>query len=181
MSIVLETQRLILRPLAAEDFEAHALMMADPAVASFLTADRKPQSRSAEWRGYATLLGHWTMRGFGFFSVFERATGAWVGRVGPWMPEGWPGLEAGWAVARPYWGKAYAAEAAVAAVRWIFIERPDLTRIISLIHPANANSQAVARKIGETKTGDTYSYAPWIDLDIWAAPRDEWLQRFGRG
>jgi RimJ/RimL family protein N-acetyltransferase len=181
MSIVLESRRLVLKPLAAEDFEAHAAMMADPAVAQFLTVDRKPQAKSAEWRGYATLLGHWALRGFGFFSVFERASGEWVGRVGPWMPEGWPGLECGWAVARPHWGKGYAAEAALAAIRWTFEEHEDLSRIISLIHPANANSQAVARKIGEAKTGEAYSFAPWIDLDIWAAARDEWLDRFGRG
>ncbi len=181
MSITLETERLVLRPIAAADFEAHAAMMADPDVAKFLTADRKPQPRSAEWRGFATLLGHWSMRSFGFFSVFDRASGDWVGRVGPWMPEGWPGLECGWASARAYWGKGYASEAAIATIRWTFEQRRDLSRIISLIHPQNANSQAVARKIGETKTGETFTYAPWIDLDIWAAEREEWLDRVGRG
>jgi RimJ/RimL family protein N-acetyltransferase len=180
MTLELETDRLILRPLAPGDFEAHAAMMADPDVAKFLTADRKTQPRNAEWRGFAMLLGHWSMRGFGFFSAFEKTSGDWVGRVGPWMPEGWPGLECGWAIARPHWGKGYAAEAAVAAIRWTFGERPELSRIISLIHPANANSQAVATKIGERKTGETYTFAPWIDLDIWAAPREEWQDRFGR-
>lgn len=177
---MLETERLLLRPLAPEDFEAHAEMMADPGVAAFLTADRKPQPRSAEWRGFATLLGHWPMRGFGFYAVIEKASGAYVGRVGPWMPEGWPGLECGWAIARPHWGKGYAGEAAIAAIRRIFADRPDLARIISLIHPANANSQAVARKIGEAKSGETYTLAPWLDLEIWAAPRTAWLDRFGR-
>jgi RimJ/RimL family protein N-acetyltransferase len=181
MTIVLETERLILKPLAPEDFEAHAKMMADPAVARFLTADRQPQPRSAEWRGYAMLLGHWSMRGFGFFSVFEKESGDWVGRVGPWRPEGWPGLECGWSVAPAHWGKGYAVEAAIASVNWIFAQEPGLHRIISLIHPQNTNSQAVAKKIGEERSAETYAYAPWIELDIWAAGRDEWLRKFGRG
>ncbi len=180
MILTLETERLILRPLAPEDFEAHAAMMSDARVAEFLTADKQPQPRNAEWRGYSMLIGHWQMRGFGFFSAFERGTGAWVGRVGPWMPEGWPGLEAGWSIAPAHWGKGYAGEAAIATVKWIFREQPRLGRIISLIDPRNANSQAVARKIGEEKSGGTFTYGPTIILDIWAADRETWLGRFGR-
>lgn len=179
MAIALETDRLILRPLAPEDFEAHAAMMADPEVAAFLTATREPQPRSAEWRGFAMLLGHWKMRGFGFFSVLDRVSGEWLGRVGPWAPEGWPGLECGWAIDRSHWGKGYAGEAAIAAIRWIFAEKPDLERIISLIDPKNANSRSVAAKIGETLTGEIFNHAPEIRLDIWAAGRDDWLKRFG--
>ena len=83
------------------------------------------------------------------FSVDEKKTGDWVGRVGPWKPEGWPSLECGWAIAKDHWGKGYAPEAAIASVNWIFETFPDLPRIISLIDPGNANSQAVARKIGK--------------------------------
>ncbi len=179
MPLTLQTERLVLRPLAPDDFEAHAGMMAHPDVASFLTATKQPQPRSAEWRGFATLLGHWTMRGFGMFSVIERGSGAWVGRVGPWMPEGWPGLECGWAIDRAYWGRGYAGEAAIAAIRWIFAVKPGLARIISLIDPGNANSRAVAAKIGERLSGEAFDYSPGIRLDIWAADRDDWLMRFG--
>lgn len=170
MTLELETPRLALRPLAPEDFEAHAGMMADPRVARFLALDRKPQSRASAWRSFAAMLGHWRIRGYGFFSVFEKAGGAWVGRVGPWMPEGWPGLECGWSVAPAYWGRGYAPEAAVAAIRWTFAERPELSRIISLIDPKNENSQTVARKIGEAKTGEVFKFED-VRLDIWAAPR----------
>ncbi|WP_010184248.1 GNAT family N-acetyltransferase [Sphingomonas sp. PAMC 26605] len=47
-------------------------------------------------------------RGFSMFSVIERKTGAWVGRIGPWQPEGWPGTEVGWGVAAAFAGKRYA-------------------------------------------------------------------------
>lgn len=179
MPITLETDRLLLRPLAPQDFEAHAAMMAEPRVAEFLSLDRKPQSRAMAWRGFATMIGHWTIRGYGFFSAFERGSGRWVGRVGPWNPETWPGIECGWSMHPEFWGKGYAPEAAIAAIRWTFANRPELTRIISLIYPPNANSQAVARKVGETKTGETYQLESFT-LDIWAAEKRAWLEAFGR-
>lgn len=177
MTIRIETERLILRPIAPEDVEAHGAMMAEPEVAKFLTPAGKPRTRAEEWRAFATLLGHWQIRGFGFFSVIEKSSGAWAGRVGPWAPEGWPGIECGWSVAHRHWGKGYAPEAAIAAIRWTFDKFPDLDRIISIIDPANANSQAVARKIGETMSGEVFSFLD-LRLDIWAAGREEWLEKF---
>lgn len=172
------TDRLTLRPLAPEDFEHHAEMMAAPEVAQFLTLDHKPPSRENAWRAFAAMLGHWSIRGFGYFSVFEQGTNEWVGRVGPWMPEGWPGLECGWGISRAHWGKGYAAEAAIAATKWVFEQKPNLPRIISLIDPANRNSQRVAEKIGETKTTETFVLEQSIKLDIWAAEREDWLRQF---
>ena len=178
MTIRIETERLLLRPLAPEDCEAHIAMMLDPAVAAMLSPTGGPQPRHDLWRQFASYLGHWDIRGFGWFSVAAKRRGAWVGRVGPWMPEGWPGLECGWSIARPYWGQGYAPEAAVAAIKWTFDQFPELPRIISVIAPANANSQAVARKVGEENTGEPFEL--WgLKLDIWAAERGTWLARFG--
>lgn len=179
MTLTLETERLILRPMAPEDLDAHFAMMSDPRVAQFLTPDGKPMPAAAHWRAFATMLGHWTIRGYGFFSAFEKSSGDWVGRIGPWEPGGWPSLEAGWGVDPRFWGKGYAGEAAIATIRWVFAQYPDLPRIISLIVPENAKSQAVAAKIGETRTKETFSPAPGINSEIWAADRDDWLRRFG--
>jgi RimJ/RimL family protein N-acetyltransferase len=131
------------------------------------------------WRQLASYLGHWQIRGFGFFSVIEKASGQWVGRVGPWAPEGWPAIECGWGVAPDYWGRGFAPEAAVAAIAWTFETQPQLKRIISLIDPTNANSQAVARKVGEEKSGELFKVENFI-LDVWAAERGDWVRRFGR-
>lgn len=179
MALTLETDRLILRPLHPDDFEAHAAMMADPRVARFLALGGQVPSRESMWRAFATMLGHWTIRGYGFFAIVEKASGAFVGRAGPWMPEGWPGLECGWGVDAAHWGKGYAPEAAIAAIRWIFAANPQLPRIISLIDPVNENSQAVARKVGERLTGEKFQHEVAGSLDIWACPRDEWLNLFG--
>ncbi len=178
MPIQLETERLFLRPLAPADVDIHYAMMGDPRVARFLSLTAEPMDRPTAWRSFATLLGHWTIRGFGFFSVIEKSSGAVVGRVGPWQPEGWPQIECGWGIHPDHWGKGYASEAAVATIRWIFAERPELTRIISLIDPANENSEAVARKVGETVTDEVFVLGDFR-LRIWAASRADWLARFG--
>ena len=177
MTIRIETERLVLRPFVASDVESHIAMMQDEKTASFLTPDGKPRAYGDEWRAAVMLIGHWQIRGFGFFSVEEKETGDWVGRVGPWQPGGWPGLECGWSIASGHWGKGYAPEAAIASVQWTFEKFPDLARIISVIDPDNANSQAVARKIGEENSGEIFEF--WgLKLDIWAAQRDAWLSRF---
>lgn len=178
MTIRIETDRLILRPMETRDVEPHIDMMCDPETAKFLTPDQKPRPRADEWRSAAALLGHWQIRGFGFFSVIEKETDEWVGRVGPWMPDGWPGLECGWSIRSDRRGKGYAPEAAIASIRWVFDKFPDLPRIISVIDPDNVGSQAVARKIGEEKSGEIFEF--WdFKLDIWAAEREAWLAKFG--
>lgn len=178
MAAEIITERLVLRPPAEADFDSYAAMMANPRIAEFLTFNKTPQPRAECEQHFAAIRAFWQIQGFSFFSVFEKSSGAWIGRVGPWMPPEWPGIECGWAIDPAHWGKGYAAEAAIAAIRWTFNARPELTRIISLIDPANANSQSVARKIGETKSGETFQLAT-LTLDIWAAEKHAWLERFG--
>lgn len=182
MTFEIQTERLVLRPLAAADADAHIAMMDDERVARFLTLAQKPDSYGVSWRNFASMLGHWQIRGFGFFSVFERAAdgrdGPWVGRVGPWMPAGWPSLEVGWGISADYWGRGYAPEAAVAAMRWVFDTYPDLDKIISLIDPDNVNSQAVAAKVGESNSGETFPLETLM-LDIWSVTRERWFRQFG--
>lgn len=172
----LDTERLIFSPLAPEDVDAHCAMMTDPGAARFLTIDGLPQDRPAAWRGFAAMLGHWSIRGFGFFAVIEKSTGEWVGRVGPWLPAGWPGLECGWAIVPSRRGLGYAPEAAAAAIDWIFTQRPDLDRIISLIHPDNAASRAVATKLGERRTEERFAFEN-LTLDVWAIDRRVWTAK----
>ncbi|MEM8935064.1 MAG: GNAT family N-acetyltransferase [Pseudomonadota bacterium] len=177
MTIRLETDRLILTPLAPSDVEDHIAMLGDPRVARVLMPNGVPESFQDRWRRVASYIGHWNIRGFGFFALRLKSTGAWVGAVGPHRPGDWPGIECGWTIASAHWGAGYAPEGAQAAIRWIFEERSDLSRIISLIDPTNEPSQAVARKVGETKTRDVYNFAGH-KLEIWAADREDWLARF---
>ena len=81
------------------------------------------------------------------FSLIEKSTGRWVGRAGPWQPEGWPEREVGWMLHRSAWGQGYASEAARACVDFAFGTLGWKT-VGHMIHPDNLASQAVAARIG---------------------------------
>ena len=170
----IETARLILRPTAAEDFDAWAALMADDA-SHFIGG---PQARSVAWRGFISVAGAWAIQGYSMFSVIEKASGLWVGRVGPWVPEGWPGTEVGWAVAKHAYGKGYATEAATAAIDWAF-ETLGWTDVIHCIDPENVASQRVAERLGSTNRGPGQMPAPYEDypVDIWGQTREQWRAR----
>lgn len=175
----LETERLVLRGFTLEDFEAHARCMADPDVARYLTGE--PMSRADAWRHLATMLGHWALRGYGYWAVTRKSDGAFVGRTGLQNPEGWPGLEVGWTFAKEHWGQGYATEAGRAAMRYGFLTL-NTDRLISVIDPRNAASQAVATRLGETR-GETTSIVfmgKTFAADIWSIARTEWQRRLPR-
>jgi RimJ/RimL family protein N-acetyltransferase len=92
--------------------------------------------------------GAWSLRGFSHWAVEVRESGEFIGRLGPWFPEGWPALEIGWAIAPRHQGRGYATEGARVALR-VAHEHLD-AHVISLIRPGNEPSAAVARKLGGT-------------------------------
>lgn len=145
-----ETQRLILRPVDPErDFEDWARTMADPETVRYLGT--RPMSRLEAWRHMAGVVGHWQIRGYGFFSLELKATGQWVGRVGPWFPEGWPAPEVGWTISPDHLRRGYATEAARAAVDFAF-ENLGWETVSHVILVGNQASIRVAEKIGSALT-----------------------------
>ena len=91
----LETERLRLRAFREDDLDAFAAIYADAEVMRFI-GDGNVADRDGTWRVMSLLLGHWQLRGYGIWAAEEKETGALVGRIGLWNPEGWPGLEVGW-------------------------------------------------------------------------------------
>ena len=175
----LQTERLILRPQVPEDFEPWAAAMADEEASRFIGG---PQSRAIAWRGFASMAGSWVVRGYAMFSVVEKTSGEWIGRIGPWYPEGWPGREVGWALVRAAWGKGYALEATVASMDYAFDEL-GWDEVIHSIDPANTASQRLAERLGSTNRGEGRLPEPFEDkvIDIWGQTREEWVrnrQRF---
>lgn len=160
--MMLDTPRLLLRESELGDFEAYAAMYADAAVMRFLSLTGTPLTRFAAWQGFASHVGHWRLRGFGFFTVLERESGAFVGHVGPWHPEGWPGVEVGWVLRPEFWGRGYATEAANASIAYAF-SALECSRIVSLIHPDNEASKRVARRAGERLDGEIH--LPYLPAD----------------
>lgn len=161
----IETERLLLRGFEARDFEGYAAMVADPEVTRYL-GNGQPLARREAWQQMAMFAGHWVLRGFGIWAVEERATGVFIGRVGCYEPEGWPGFELGYTLCRPAWGQGYAREAAAAALRYA---REVLGRkqIISIIRPANAPSARVALCLGARLDGSVEFFGSRADIYLY--------------
>ena len=168
----LETLRLILRPPIQDDMDAWADFAADAEMAQYIGG---AQPRGGAWRSMATLAGSWALLGYGMFSVIEKSSGSWIGRLGPWQPEGWPGTEVGWGLARAAQGKGYATEGASAAIDWA-IDHLGWTDVIHCIDPANTPSQLVAQRLGATNRGPGQLPAPFQDtpVDLWGQTAAQW-------
>jgi len=174
-SVEIRTPRLILRPLRFEDFDAFADFVRDPDASRYVGG---AQSRPVAWRNFMTVAGAWHMQGISMFTVLLEGSGEWIGRVGPWYPEGWPGTEVGWGIVRKFWGHGYATEAARASIDWAF-HTLGWDEVIHTIDPRNAASIAVATKLGAIHRGPGRLPPPYdaARVHIWGQTRAQWLER----
>ena len=168
---VVQTERLLLRGWKDCDLNPLARMMANPEVARFIGG---VQPRSSVWRTVAMYAGLWSLYGFGFWVVERRSDGVFLGRVGFWKPESWPGVELAWSLDLPYWRNGYATEAARAALDYGFQSIP-VPQFVSLIHPDNSPSQRVACRLGEIKGAPIT-----VELNGQTFPTDVWEINRGR-
>ena len=151
MTNELRTARLLLREWRDEDRAAFAELSADPTVMRYLVpfADRAAMDA---WVG--TARKHWQDHGFGPWVVELPDEAPFIGVVGlsnlrfalPFAPA----VEAAWRLARPYWGRGYAYEAARAAIDDGF-DRLGLNEIVAFTVPANLASRRVMEKLGMTR------------------------------
>ncbi len=140
---VLETERLTLRAPRESDVDS---------IAAFGASDRSrfvggPYARFDGWARLLSGIGHWALRGYGYWAVDHRASGQMAGRVGLGLHPGWPEVELGWHIYDGFEGQGLAFEAAT-AVRDHAASAYGFDRLISLIDPANTRSAALATRMG---------------------------------
>lgn len=140
---VVRTERLILREPRVADLDAVAGFMASSR-AGFVGG---PMTRFESWRNILMICGHWVIRGYGYWTVEEAATGRVVGRIGVHMhEEKWPEPELGWQIFDGFEGRGYAHEAALAARAQA--AHMGLGPLISLVAPDNLRSRQLAERMG---------------------------------
>lgn len=156
---VLETERMVLRAPQAGD-EAHMMPFAMSPRAQFIGGGEDCDAGHA-WRMMATIMGHWTIRGYGTFVLIDKQSGAPVGSAGPWHPGNWPEEELGWTIWKSdYEGKGYAHEAMLTLRRHVYGDLGWHTAV-SYIDPKNARSIALAERLGCTR--DDEATIPYPD------------------
>ncbi|HET9660932.1 MAG TPA: GNAT family N-acetyltransferase [Thermomicrobiales bacterium] len=170
MPILLETDRLLVRPWTTDDVEAAFAILGDPEVTRYLGdtgdafADRdrihgwleRIVARTAEWNPY----GSW--------AVVENATGDIIGGGGLFQLEGGPDVEVFYHFRQISWGYGYATELARALIAYAFAST-DLPRVIGVAFPANTASHRVLTKAGMTHLGQRHAYG--ADLEYFTIDR----------
>ena len=142
---VLTTDRLTLREPREADFGAMLAFSQSPR-AAFVGGDI---GRQWVWRSHLANIGHWALRGYGFFSVDTHA-GEFIGRIGVIFHDEWPEPELAWHLYDGFDGKGYAAEAALAA-KADYHARISTRPLISMIDVPNTRSEALALRLGAVR------------------------------
>jgi RimJ/RimL family protein N-acetyltransferase len=147
-TIIVETNRLILRHLLIDDLDALWALYCNPNITKYIPD--APRSREEalgelEWH----MHGHPKHPGLGLWATIHKETGKFIGRCGllPWTIDGQPEVEVAYTIAQDYWGQGLATEAAEGILQYGF-EKLGLARLICLIDAENIASQRVAEKIG---------------------------------
>ena len=165
---MIETDRLTLSTPTLADFEAYHALFSEPQVYRFF--GNEPLPRNESWTKFLRGIGHWSVFGYGMFSIREKTTGKYLGETGlvrfqrELGSDFDPYPEAVWILTSEVHGKGYATEAAEAALGWIFDLKGE-QRSVCLIDPENAGSIRVAGKLGYRTLGErTYRGKPVVIL-----------------
>ena len=190
--IVLETERLVLRPFTRDDRDALAALYADLEVTRYIgdgstlgperiehmlncaitdhertwsdeTLARLPQLRLSVERDAP----------FSLWAAVHKPDGRIIGRCGllAWDLDGRKEVEVGYILAKSHWGRGLATEAARASRDHAFA-RLGVDHVISVIHRDNAGSKRVAVKNGMRH--DHNSVVKDVPVGVYAIERPEW-------
>lgn len=168
---ILETERLVLRPWAFEDFDALHRLTANDEMRTFLGPE--PPSLEDSFNRLLRNGGCWHYFGWGPFKAVERESGEVVAGLGLFRAirglgdDFDPYPETGWVVRRDKWGRGYATEAMKAILDWFEREHGG-GRTVCMISLGNTGSQRIAAKLG---------YVPFGTGDY----KGEEVMRYARG
>ncbi|MFE0181231.1 GNAT family N-acetyltransferase [Streptomyces olivaceus] len=142
---MIETERLLMRPLRVEDADAFVALHEDERVNQFVGAYSNQQAV----KRLELIERQWAERGHGLCAVELKLSGEFIGRCGLNFWEVFEEVELGWTLKAEAWGRGYATEAARACAEWGFATL-DSDYFTAMIRPGNAASVRVAERLGFT-------------------------------
>lgn len=152
-TIVLETDRLILRKMNGKDYKDIREMLSDPDVMyawehTFATKNEVKAWIIRQLRRYEKDL-------VGYYAAADKESGRVVGQIGlMWNDiQGKRRLEVGYILKKAYWGMGYATEGAQACLSYGF-SLFGINKIYATIRPENHSSIAVAERLGMKQEGE---------------------------
>lgn len=143
---ILETERLIVRHLQADDLDEMDAICGDAELMRYV-GDGQPISREQAQKWIEQSLENYRKRGYGCSAVIDKSDGSFIGYCGLVYAHGSDDAEIIYVLKKAYWGRGLASEVASAMIEYGFTEH-GLKRIIATIDPANLGSIRIVEKTG---------------------------------
>ena len=147
MSVILETDRLVLREFTLDDAEAFFLLNSDPEVLRY-TGD--PGVRDLAEARQVLLerpIADYRKHGYGRWACVEKATGELIGFVGLKYLDELRDVDLGYRFRPAWWGRGLATEASRPVLEYGF-QTLALPHILGLVNPEHSRSVRVLTKLG---------------------------------
>jgi len=173
--MIIETERLLMRPLTRDDLPALISLRADEEVSRYL-GGAAMQSEEAVTKRFEFYLDCHARHGIGMNLLLGKDGGEVLGWGGLQPLEDTGEIEVGYGFAKAHWGKGYATETAAAWLRYGF-ETAQLARVVAVAYPENTASRRVMEKLGMkyVKTEPHYN----TDCVFYSITREEFTPRPG--
>ena len=165
----LETPRLLFRKFTPEDLHDLAAIRSDPDVMKYTVG--RPESIAEVQATLNKYLAHWEQHGFGRWALIEKQTQKLIGWCGLLYLENTGEVEIGYGLAKQYWGKGLASEAAAATMTYGFGQL-GLARIVAITYPENLTVQRVLEKLGMKYIKQAHFYD--TDVRYYSISREEY-------
>ncbi len=153
----LETPRLTIKTYNKSDFKAaYKLLYSQSEEMKFVG---KGALTKAEFRQeLKAIQNHYQQHGFGRLAIIEKASNSLIGDVGLYWSDRCPEAQLGYKLAKQFWGKGYATEAAFSCLSFGFQEL-NIELVSAFVMPANFGSQKVLTKLGFEKKTNSFLYS----------------------
>ena len=173
--MIIETDRLLMRPPTRDDLPALIRMRSDAEVSRYLggPAMATPEALSKRLDFY---VGCVPSHGFAMGPLLHKDTGELIGWGGLQPLEETGEIEVGYSFAKAHWGRGYATEMAAAWLRYGF-EQAGLARIVAVAVPENMASRHVMEKLGMKYEKNAPHYGG--DCVFYGITRQEFTPRAG--
>jgi [ribosomal protein S5]-alanine N-acetyltransferase len=150
VTMILETERLMLREFALDDADFMLAVLNDPDFVRYV-GDRRVRT-SGDARGYlqGRVLASYERHGFGMYLAVRKSDGATVGICGLVKRDSLEDADIGYAFLPAYRGHGYARECAGAVLDLARV-RFGLRRVVAIVDPDNADSIRVLESLNMTR------------------------------
>ncbi|MCZ6913960.1 MAG: GNAT family N-acetyltransferase [Rickettsia endosymbiont of Ixodes persulcatus] len=146
MTIFLETERLLLKPIVLTDFDDLLALRSNPDVMKYLGS---VQTKEEVKLFLEKTIPYQAKHRIGFCSVFEKESHAFIGQAGLFhlrYDDTQTDIEIAYRLHKQFWGKGYATELVKALIAWGF-KHLTSKKLVAVTDPNNTPSRKVLEKM----------------------------------